>query len=146
MRAVFIDGDACPVKEEIISEAGKHALPVVLIISVSHAQQLDGVEIVQVDNVPEAVDIAIANRVRRGDIVVTQDYGLASLVLAKGAMAISPRGLIFDANNIDDLLLQRYLSAVERRSGGRVKGPPAFTAADKTKFAERFCHLIESSY
>ncbi|WP_366924178.1 YaiI/YqxD family protein [Metallumcola ferriviriculae] len=143
---IFIDGDACPVKAETVSLADEYKLEVILVASVSHHQHMPGVKLVQVDNMPEAADIAIVNRLEKGDIVVTQDYGLASLVLAKGALALSPRGKDFNHSNIDILLTERHMSAKVRRAGGRTKGPAPFTTADKERFASALRRLIEGGY
>ncbi len=145
-RKIYIDGDSCPVKKEIVAVAAEYDLPVVLVISVSHGQRLPGASILQVDNRPEAVDVAIANRVSAGDMVVTRDYGLAALILAKGAYCISPGGMIFSRDNIDQLLFERHLSARERRAGFRTKGSRAFTRQDRDKFRRSLRQLIETDY
>lgn len=143
---ILVDADACPVKKEIAEVAGEYAIPVTLVFSVSHHQQSTGAEIVQVDNTPEAADMAIINRLRRTDIVITQDYGLASLVLAKGARCICPRGMIYDDDNIDQLLLTRHISAKARQAGNRTKGPKAFSSSDRRQFTINLQQLIESDY
>ncbi|MBO8168855.1 MAG: DUF188 domain-containing protein [Thermoanaerobacteraceae bacterium] len=149
MRKIIVDGDACPavIKQEIVDIAGNYDIPVVFVVSISHDIWPAGAEVVRVDNLPEAVDMAVANRVSGGDIVVTQDYGLAALVLAKGARCLSPRGLVYTEENIDGLLFRRHLSAVQRRSGrARIKGPRAFSKADCRNFSHKLRQLIEIGY
>jgi uncharacterized protein YaiI (UPF0178 family) len=99
----------------------------------------EGVETVRVDNEPEAVDLAIFNRLEKGDLVVTQDYGLASMCLGKQARVLSPRGMEYTDSNIDRLEAQRHHARKIRRSKKinlRVKGPSAFSAEDRGRFTE----------
>ena len=95
-----------------------------------------------VDNESQAVDMAIINMAAEGDIVVTGDFGLASLVLGKKAKAISFNGMIFDESNIDRLLFERHVSGVIRRSGRRTKGPAKRTGNDDKNFEESLRFLI----
>lgn len=81
--------------------------------------------------------------IRSGDILVTQDYGLASLVLPKGVRVLHQLGYEYTGENIDGLLEQRYFSAKVRKSGGHTKGPKAFTQADRDKFKEKLIALIK---
>ena len=133
---ILVDADSCPVKEEIFRVVTDTGTPVIIIASVSHMMDFEvpNVTNVSVDNSPQAADIAIINKVERGDIVVTGDYGLASIVLSKGAVALSVRGRIFDAGNIDNLLLQRHIEAKIRKGGGKTKGPKAFKEEDRHEF------------
>ncbi len=82
--------------------------------------------------------MAIINEAGKSDIVVTQDYGLASLVLAKGAKAIHPSGRIFDDNNIDMLLMDRHLAAKSRKAGERVARHRKRERSDDFSFASQF--------
>ena len=91
----------------------------------------------------DAVDIALINLCRRGDIVVTQDYGVAALALGKGAKAIHQSGKRYTDDNIDGLLMERHLAKKARRSGKHhVKGPAKRTEEDDKRFAERFERMI----
>ena len=98
-----------------------------------------------VDNESQAVDMAIINKITEGDIVVTGDFGLASLVLGKKARAISFNGMIYDESNIDRLLFERHVSGVIRRSGGRTKGPAKRTAGDNRNFEKSLVFLISQT-
>jgi hypothetical protein len=89
---------------------------------------------VRVADGPDAADFAIATRCRRGDIVVTDDIGLAALVTGKDARAISSRGRLFRAEVLPLLLAERHRSRKVRRAGGRTRRPRALTAADRQRF------------
>lgn len=135
-KKIIVDADSCPVKDTILKVAEELSIPVMMIASIAHqiSSQSEHVQVITVDNYPQAVDIAVTNLTARGDIVVTGDYGLASLILAKGATPVSPRGSIYCSDNIDTLLFRRHLEAQIRRGGGRTKGPRAMTFEDRQRF------------
>ena len=142
---IYVDADACPVKDIIIAESRNANIPVVLVTSFSHfsnAEQPSGVETSYVDSGADAADYRIMKLAGKGDIIVTQDYGLASLGLAKGCTVLHHTGYSYTNENIDQLLQTRYLSAMARKSGKRTKGPKPFTAEDKEKFRELFKNVI----
>ncbi|MBG9587432.1 YaiI/YqxD family protein [Cytobacillus firmus] len=142
---IYVDADACPVKDIIISEARNLEIPVILVRSFSHfsnAEQPTGVETIYVDNGADAADYRIVKLVEKGDIIVTQDYGLASLGLAKGIIVLHHTGFSYTNENIDQLLQTRYLSAMARKSGQRTKGPKPFTAEDRERFRDLFKQVI----
>ncbi|QOY35985.1 YaiI/YqxD family protein [Anaerobacillus isosaccharinicus] len=142
---IYVDADACPVKDIIISEARNFEIPVILVTSLSHFSNKEhpsGVETIYVDSGADAADFRIVKLVEKGDIIVTQDYGLASLGLAKGIIVLHQKGFRYTNDNIDQLLQTRYLSAVARRSGQRTKGPKPFTAEDREQFRELFKKAI----
>ncbi len=142
---IFVDADACPVKEAIMDITARMRLEVVFVVSTaSYFDRGWRVEKILVDSFPQAVDIAIINRVETGDVVVTQDYGLASLILGKGGQAISPRGYVFHDKNIDRLLQQRHVRQEARKAGARMKGPKKRSKEDETRFCKNFAHLLES--
>lgn len=142
---ILVDADSCPVMEEVSRAAEKMGVQVLLITSLAHFREksLPVAETIYVDNIPQAADMEIAKRVSDSDIVVTGDYGLASLVLAKKAKCISPRGLIFSQNNIGRLLEERHIGMRLRRGGGRTKGPKPFTKLDSQRFFGNLCMLIQ---
>ncbi|UOR13625.1 YaiI/YqxD family protein [Halobacillus amylolyticus] len=142
---IYVDADACPVKDIIISEGTNEDIPVILVTSFSHysnAEPQSGVETIYVDSGPEAADYRIMKLVEMGDIIVTQDYGLASLGLAKGCTVLHHKGFSYTQDNIDQLLQTRYLSAMARKSGKRTKGPKPFTLEDKENFRGAFKKAI----
>lgn len=143
---IYVDADACPVKDSIISIAQDAEIPVVLVKSFSHFSNDDkkpGVETIYVDTGAEAADYRIMKLARKGDIIVTQDYGLASLGLAKGCIVLHHKGFTYTNENIDQLLQTRYVSAMARKAGKKTKGPKALTTEDKIKFSELFKKTIE---
>jgi len=134
-RRIYVDADACPFKDVIVEIAAMYGLGVTMIASYSHEIRMeDPVEVVRVDRGRDTADYAIANRVAPDDIVVTQDYGLAAMVLGKGARALTPRGQVYEPAAIESLLATRHLAQKERRAGGRTKGPPRLTRADRERF------------
>lgn len=143
---VLVDADACPVKESIISISQDAEIPVTLVKSFSHFSNDDeqlGVETVYVDTGAEAADYRIMKLAKKDDIIVTQDYGLASLGLAKGCIVLHHKGFAYTNENIDQLLQTRYVSAMARKAGKRTKGPKALTADDKENFRTLFIQTIE---
>ncbi|MBO0959631.1 YaiI/YqxD family protein [Neobacillus sp. MM2021_6] len=142
---IYVDADACPVKDIVILEGTKADIPVILVTSFSHfssAEQPAGVETIYVDDGADAADYRIMRLVEKGDIMVTQDYGLASLGLAKGCVVLHHKGFIYTNENIDQLLQTRYFSAMARKGGKRTKGPKPFTAEDREQFRELFKGII----
>ncbi len=145
---ILVDADSCPVKDIITKTAGDTGIPVVFVASISHRISCDSehVQVITVDNVPQAADMALINHTDAGDIVVTGDYGLASLALAKGARPVSVRGFVFTSDNIDRMLLQRHIDTKVRRGGGRTKGPRALTEADRQHFEIVLRRLIKQQF
>ncbi|WP_409288051.1 YaiI/YqxD family protein [Peribacillus sp. SCS-37] len=142
---IYVDADACPVKDIIISEASDFEIQVILVTSFSHfsnAEQPSGVKTIYVDSGTDAADYRILKLVEKGDIIVTQDYGLASLGLAKGIIVLHHKGFRYTNENIDQLLQTRYLSAMARKGGQRTKGPKPFTAEDREQFRDLFKQVI----
>lgn len=90
----------------------------------------------------QAADITVVNQTQPGDIVITQDWGLAAMVLAKQAHALSPQGRIYEPDQMDSLLEERHLLAEYRRSGGRTKGPAKRTRNDDERFMENFRKVL----
>ena len=140
---VYIDADACPVTRIAEDIARKYGIPVTLLCDTNH-QLASGYSTVRVISAgPDAVDIALINLCRRGDVVVTQDYGVAALALGKGARAIHQSGRWYTDENIGSLLMERHLAGKARRSGRyRLKGPARRTEEDDRRFAESFERMI----
>lgn len=145
---VYVDADACPVKKTIISVALECDVPVVLVKSFSHFSHDDehpGVETIYVDTGAEAADYRIMRLAQSGDVIITQDYGLASLGLAKGCTVLHHKGFAYTNRNIDQLLQTRYINAMARKSGKRTKGPKAFSSEDEIKFRDLFSETLRKS-
>lgn len=117
MINIFVDADACPVKEIIIKIAKQFNIPVFMFIDTSHILNDDYAKIIIVDKANDSVDFAIANKIKKNDIAVTQDYGLASMLLAKEASVIHQNGFFYIKDNIDQLLFERHISKKARRGG-----------------------------
>jgi Uncharacterized protein conserved in bacteria len=139
---ILIDGDACPVKEIIYSVAFRYGIEVVLILSISHFSLNNRKDTVYVDSVSQAVDMEIVNRCAKDDIVVTGDYGLASLCLMKGCFCISFSGKYINSQNIDELLNIRFIGQKIREGGGKLKGPSKRTYEDDDRFEKNLERII----
>ena len=141
---ILVDADACPVKEIIVRLAKERSIPVIMLIDTSH-QLNDGYsEVIVVDKQADSVDFALFSRLTSDDIVVTQDFGLAAMVLGKGVKVVNQNGLVFTNNNIDRLLMDRHMGQKVRRSGGRTKGPPKRTNDDNERFETAFMAMLDS--
>lgn len=148
MTTVFVDADACPVTREAITVARSHHARVVLVAD--RSQDLSrhvrpGVEAVAVSTGHDAADFAIVERLEPGDIVVTQDLGVAAMALGRSASAVSPRGRIFWLATMDAELDVRHAENRHRRAGGRTTGPRAFTEKDREHFVESLGRLLGDS-
>jgi uncharacterized protein YaiI (UPF0178 family) len=113
---ILVDADACPVRNIIEDLAQQYNLEVIMVSNHHHELKSSYARVLTVDSYSQSVDIAIANLASTGDIVVTQDYGLASLVLEKGIGAIHPGGIIYTRENIEGLLIQRYINQKAREA------------------------------
>lgn len=146
---VIVDADACPVTREAIAVARSRGLGVLLVANAT--QNLErlasraGVEAVQVSGGSDAADFAIIELLEPDDVVVTQDIGLAAMVLGRGARALGVRGRIYHLATIDAELQVRHEQAKLRRSGGRHKGPAPFTDEDREHFVEQLERLVEAA-
>ena len=114
---LLIDADACPVVEIALRAARARGVEVLLVCDDAHEMRREGARTVTVARGADSADLRLVNLLEPGDIVVTQDYGVA-------AMALDQNGRVYDESNIDALLSMRHLAARARRAGGRVKGPP----------------------
>ncbi len=141
---IYIDADACPVARIAERVAREHNIPVVLLCDTNHILSSSYSTIKVIGAGADAVDIALINLCQRGDIVVTQDYGVAALALGKGAKAIHQSGRWYTDENIDSLLMERHMAKVARRSAKHhLRGPAKRTVEDDRCFEESFRRLIE---
>ena len=139
---ILVDADACPVKQIIVRLAKQKNIPVIMLIDTSHELHDGYSRIITVDKQADSVDYALMGLLTRDDIVVTQDYGLAAMVIGKGAKAVNQNGLIFTDTNIDRLLMERHIGQKIRRSSGRTKGPPKRTKEDDVRFEAVFEQML----
>ena len=142
---IFIDADGCPVVDLTLQIAARYGIPCVILCDTSHVFSRENVQTVVVDKGADSVDFALVNRIRRGNIAVTQDYGLAAMCLAKGAYAVSQNGLNYTDENIGGLLEIRHASKKARMAGKHLKGPSKRTKQQDDAFERTLCHLIEET-
>ncbi|WP_110926897.1 YaiI/YqxD family protein [Bacillus massiliglaciei] len=141
---IYVDADACPVKAGILQLAAVHQVEAVFVASYKNMMSEPEGKWVYVDADKEAADLYIANAVKRGDVVVTADIGLAGTLVAKGVYVLSPRGKEYNDHNISMLLDMRYQSAKMRRQGKHSKGPKAFTKEDRALFTRELAKLLSN--
>jgi uncharacterized protein YaiI (UPF0178 family) len=139
---ILVDADACPVKEIILRMAKRRNIPVTMVIDTSHELDDGYSTVITVDKGSDSADYAITGMAESGDIVVTQDYGLAAMILAKGASAIDQNGMLYTGENIEGLLERRYIGQKVRRGGGRTKGPKKRTREDDERFEDAFEKML----
>ncbi len=139
---ILVDADGCPVKNIVIKVAKNFSIPVIMVTDTSHVIEDDYSEVIIVGKGKDAVDHALINRLYEGDIVVTQDYGVATMALSKKAYAINQNGFLYTNDNIDRLLFQRYLGQKIRQSGGRTKNAKKRKKEDNKRFEKNLIDLI----
>lgn len=143
MRTIYIDADACPVTHIAEEIARRHGIPVTILCDTNHVIYSETSTVKLIGAGADAVDLALINLCKAGDIVITQDYGVAALALGKGALAVHQSGKCFSDDNIGGLLMDRHLAKKARRSGKHhLKGPAKRTEEDDRRFAESFEKLI----
>lgn len=142
---IIVDADACPGRQ-IIEDLGKeYGLEVIMYCDINHALFSDYSSIRYMDSGFQSVDMAIANEARVNDIVVTQDFGVAAMVLGKKAHAIGPKGFVYTNENIDKLLFERHIAQKVRRSGGKTSNPKKRTREDDERLHKNLEKLIISN-
>ena len=142
---LLIDADGCPVVDIAIRLCQNYKIPCLLLCDTAHEFHRDGITTLIFDKGADSVDFALVARVDPGDLVITQDYGLASMCLAKSARALHQDGWEYTAENIESLLLVRHNSARYRRGGGRVKGPKKRTPSQNDAFAAALEKILQTS-
>jgi uncharacterized protein len=139
---IIVDADACPGKHIIEEVAKEFKLDLIFYCDINHILTSDYATVKYMDSGFQSVDMKIANEAKLGDIVVTQDYGVAAMVLGKKAYAISPKGNIYSDDNIEKLLFERHLSAKVRRGGGKTASHKKRSSEDDVKLKENLIRLI----
>ena len=141
---ILVDADACPVVRLVEAAARQHQLPMTLMSDEHHLIHSDYAHVRHVSSGADAVDFALINLCGRGDIVVTQDYGVAAMALCRGAYVIHHTGKRYTDENIDIMLMERHLAKKARRASGKhhLHGPSRFTEEDRLRFANAFEELI----
>ena len=139
---ILIDADGCPVVDIAIRIAKGNDMQCIIMCDSAHFFERDGAQTITVSKGADAVDFALVNLVHPGDVVITQDYGLAALCLSRRSVVINQDGMIYNDDNIGGLLEQRAMAAKIRRSGGRLSGPSKRTEAQNQAFASTLSKLI----
>ena len=147
MIEIYVDADACPVKQEIYRVAARHRLKVILVAnSRMRVPDNDSVKLVLVDDQLDAADNWIAEHVKDNDIVITGDIPLASRCLKKGAQALSPLGKVFTDDSIGAALASRELLSHLRELGTIMGGPAPFKKRDRSRFLHCLDEIIQAIY
>lgn len=146
MSRILIDADGCPVVDEAVAIAKQFGVECLILCDTAHRFDRDGAKTLIFSKGADSVDFALVNLVKPGDIVVTQDYGLAAMCLARSARVINQDGMEYTAGNIDGLLMARHTAKKIRNAGGRLKGPSKRTAAQDKTFVEMLTALLSRVY
>ena len=141
---IFVDADACPVVGIVEKIAKEHNVPVTLLCDTNHVLSSDYSEVIVVGAGADAVDYKLISICHKGDIIVSQDYGVAAMALGKGAYAIHQSGKWYTNDNIDQMLMERHLNKKARRSSHKnhIKGPKKRTEEDDERFAQSFEKML----
>ena len=141
---IFVDADACPVVRIVEEVAEKYRINVTLLCDTNHILTSDYSEVIVVGAGADAVDYKLISICHKGDIVVSQDYGVAAMALGKGAYAIHQSGKWYTNENIDQMLMERHLNKKARRGSHKkhLKGPKKRTEEDDKRFAQSFEKLV----
>lgn len=145
MTRILIDADGCPVVDMAVQTAKQHHVACIILCDTAHVFEKTGAQTITVSKGADSVDFALVNMVQKGDIVVTQDYGLAAMCLARGAVPLSQDGLVYDDGNILPLLSQRAMAKKIRMSGGRLKGSPKRSPAQNQAFEQALQTLLSGA-
>lgn len=141
---IFVDADACPVVGIVEEIAEKYNTPATLLCDTNHVFYSDYSEVIVVGVGADAVDYKLISICHKGDIVVSQDYGVVAMALGKGAYAIHQSGKWYTDENIDRMLMERHLNKKARRGSSKnhIKGPKKRTSEDDERFAKSFEKLV----
>ena len=144
---IYVDADACPVVCIVEKLARKYEIPCILLCDTNHVLSSEYSEVIIVGAGADAVDFKLISLLSKGDICVSQDYGVAAMALGKGCLAIHQSGKWYTNENIDQMLMERYIAKKARRSSKKnhLKGPSKRTPEDDKRFAESFEKLIKKA-
>ena len=144
---IYVDADACPLVDIVEKTAIKYQIPVTLLCDTNHVLTSGYSEVIVVGAGADAVDYKLISLCHRGDIVVSQDYGVAAMALGKGAYAIHQSGKWYTDENIDQMLMERHLNKKARRASQKkhFKGPKKRTGEDDERFAQSFERMVKAA-
>lgn len=140
---LWIDADGCPVVNIAVQLSKKYHISCTIVCDTAHQFLTDHADVITVDKGSDSADYAIANRITASDLVITQDFGLASMCLARNARVLHQDGWEYTIYNIDALLLQRHESKKHRAAGNRMKGPKKRTHAQDQAFFETLQKILQ---
>ena len=139
---ILIDADGCPVVDLTLQIAKRFSVPVTILCDTAHQIERESAQTLVIDKGADSVDFALVNMVQAGDIVVTQDYGLAAMCLARNSKPVNQNGMRYHDGNIDGLLASRHTAQKIRRGGGRTKGPTKRTKEQDEAFICQLRNMI----
>ena len=145
---IYVDADACPVVGIVEKIAKENEISCTLLCDTNHSLRSEYAEVKIIGAGADAVDYALINLCRKGDIVVSQDYGGAAMALGKGAYAIHQSGKWYTNENIDQMLMERHMAKkarMSKRQKTHIKGPSKRTEEDDKRFADSFRRLVEKA-
>lgn len=142
---ILIDADGCPVTKLAVKLATERGISAIIVCDTSHEFSIDGAETITVSKGADSADFALVNKAENGDIIITQDYGLAAMALAKRANVITQNGLIINNFNIDSLLYSRHMAKKAQRSGKHLKGPSKRTKDQDEAFEKTLIALLNKN-
>ena len=140
---LLVDADACPVVDIAVGLCKEFQIPCLLLCDTAHVMYREGADTLIFDKGADSVDFALVNRAAPGDIVITQDYGLASMCLGKRVRVLHQDGWEYTEYNISGLMEQRHAAKKHRLAGGRTKGPAKRTHAQDEAFAKAFQQMLQ---
>lgn len=136
IKRILIDADGCPVVDECVFLAKKYKIECLILCDTSHVFNKDGAKTMIFSKGADSVDFALVNLLKKGDIAITQDYGLAAMCLAKKVIVLNQDGMEYNNDNIDALLMARHTAKKIRNAGGRLRGLGKRTVAQDEKFTQ----------
>ncbi len=144
MFRILVDADGCPVSNIVAKVAKENEIEVLFYCDIHHEMQVNYGQVIRITPGVDAVDFAIISTLKRGDIVVTQDYGVAAMALGKKAIALHQNGWEYTNQNIDQKLFERHILKKARRSGKHIggKGPKKRTIEMDVQFEKKLREII----
>jgi len=139
---VLIDADGCPVVDTVIACCQAKNIEAVILCDTAHQIERQGIKTIIVSKGADSVDFTLVNLIKSGDLVITQDYGLAAMCLARKARVLRQDGLEYTDDNIDALLTVRYENKKVRMAGGRIKGPAKRNKTDDVSFLKSLNKIL----
>ncbi len=143
---ILVDADACPVKDIILKVAREYKIKIVMVKNICHDLYDDYAEVITVDQGRDVADITLINHTNKGDIVVTQDYGVAAMAIGKKAIVINQNGWCYNNENIDELLMQRHIGQEMRRKHKKYTKIPKRAKKNDLEFEGKFRELVDKSW